>query len=66
MQKGHVIERFSPSSEGGLLYSFTVEDADYTDSYSGELFWPQTDQIPYEYVCHEGNCAMSATLIGVE
>ncbi len=59
-----VIERFSPSSEGGLLYSFTVEDADYTDSYSGELFWPQTDQIPYEYACHEGNYAMSATLIG--
>lgn len=59
-----VVERFSPSSEGGLLYSFTVQDFDYTDSYEGELFWPKTDQIPYEYACHEGNYAMSATLIG--
>ena len=60
-----VIERFSPSREGGgLLYSFTVEDSDYTDSYGGEIFWPKTDQIPYEYACHEGNYAMSATLIG--
>jgi len=59
-----VVERFSPSSEGGLLYSFTVQDSDYTDSYEGELFWPKTDQIPYEYACHEGNYAMSATLIG--
>ena len=59
-----VIERFSPIEEGGLLYSFTVEDADYTDSYSGEMVWPKSDQIPYEYACHEGNYAMSATLMG--
>ena len=59
-----VIERFSPIEEGGLLYSFTVKDADYTDSYSGEMVWPKSDQIPYEYACHEGNYAMSATLRG--
>ena len=59
-----VIERFSPISDGGLLYSFTMEDADYTDSYSGEMVWPKSDQIPYEYACHEGNYAMSATLRG--
>ena len=59
-----VIERFSPIEEGGLLYSFTVKDADYTDSYSGEMVWPVSDQIPYEYACHEGNYAMSATLRG--
>ncbi len=59
-----VIERFSPISEGGLLYSFMVEDADYTDSYGGEYVWPKSDQVPYEYACHEGNYAMSATLMG--
>ena len=59
-----VIERFSPINEGGLLYSFTVEDPDYVDSYSGEYVWPRTDQIPYEYACHEGNYAMTATLMG--
>tara|TARA_B100002003_G_C14144621_1_gene550322 strand:- start:806 stop:1876 length:1071 start_codon:yes stop_codon:yes gene_type:complete len=59
-----VVERFSPISGGGLLYSFTAEDADYTDSYSGEMVWPKSDQIPYEYACHEGNYAMSGTLMG--
>jgi hypothetical protein len=59
-----VIERFSPNSNGGLAYSFTAEDADYTDSYSGEMIWPRSDQIPYEYACHEGNHSMSGTLMG--
>jgi hypothetical protein len=60
----NVIERFSPEPGGGLIYSFTVEDADYADRYSGEMVWPKSDQIPYEYACHEGNYAMSATLMG--
>lgn len=59
-----VVERFSPLDDGGLLYSFTVEDADYTDSYGGEMAWSRTDQIPYEYACHEGNYAMSVMLMG--
>ena len=59
-----VVERFSPLEGGGLVYAFTVEDADYTDSYSGEMVWPPTDQIPYEYACHEGNYAMEMMLKG--
>ena len=59
-----VIERFSPEPGGGLIYGFTVEDADYTDTYRGEMVWPKSDQVPYEYACHEGNYAMSATLRG--
>ena len=59
-----VIERFSPLQGGGLVYAFTVEDADYTDHYSGEMIWPKTDQIPYEYACHEGNYSMEMTLKG--
>lgn len=59
-----VVERFSPAAGAGLLYSFTVEDADYIDTYGGELIWPKSDQIPYEYACHEGNYAMAATLKG--
>ena len=59
-----VVERFSPDPDGGLIYGFSVEDADYSDSYSGEMVWPKSDQIPYEYACHEGNYAMSATLMG--
>ena len=59
-----VIERFTPINNGGLLYSFMVEDGDYTDSWGGEFVWPKSDQVPYEYACHEGNYAMSATLMG--
>ena len=59
-----VTERFSPISDGGLLYSFMVEDADYTDSWGGEFVWPKSEHVPYEYACHEGNYAMSATLRG--
>ena len=59
-----VIERFAPEPGGGLIYSFEVEDVDYTDTYSGEMVWPKSDQGPYEYACHEGNYAMSATLMG--
>tara|TARA_B110000858_G_C17781921_1_gene465191 strand:+ start:882 stop:1904 length:1023 start_codon:yes stop_codon:yes gene_type:complete len=59
-----IVERFRPGSNGGLVYSFTVEDADYTDSYSGEMAWPKTEEVPYEYACHEGNHAMSGILAG--
>lgn len=59
-----VVERFSPINAGGLLYSFTVEDPDFEEPYSGELVWPKTDQQSYEYACHEGNYAMAAMLMG--
>jgi len=59
-----VTERFTPMSADAFLYSFMVEDSDYTDSYGGEYVWPRSDQVPYEYACHEGNYAMSATLMG--
>lgn len=59
-----IVERFRPNDDGGLVYSFTVEDADYTDSYSGEMAWARTEEIPYEYACHEGNHALSGILAG--
>jgi hypothetical protein len=59
-----VVERFSPVSDKGLLYQFTVEDPDYTATYGGELLWPKTDGRSFEYACHEGNYAMGNTLRG--
>ena len=47
-----------------LLYEFTVEDSDYTATYSGSLPWPRTDNRLYEYACHEGNYSMGAMLRG--
>lgn len=52
----HVIERFTPIEGGGLLYQFTVEDPDTWDRpWKGEYIWRATDELLYEYACHEGN-----------
>ena len=59
-----VVERFSPIDASSLRYEFTVEDPRYEAPYSGESFWPRTDQKLYEYACHEGNYAMGGTLRG--
>ena len=59
-----IIERFRPHTDGGLVYSYTVEDTDFTDSYAGETAWVRTDEIPYEYACHEGNYSMGNMLRG--
>ena len=59
-----VVERFSPVSNEGLLYQFTVEDSDYEATYGGELLWPKTESYSFEYACHEGNYAMGNTLRG--
>jgi hypothetical protein len=60
----HVVERFTPKGSGALLYSFTVNDSDYTAPYSGEYLWPKTPHRVYEYACHEGNYAMGNILRG--
>ena len=31
---------------------------------SGEMAWAKTEQIPYEYACHEGNHALPGILAG--
>ena len=59
-----VIERFSPLDGDSLLYSFTVENPEYEAPYSGELPWPKTTDMSYEYACHEGNYAMGNMLRG--
>ena len=64
-QTAKVIERFSRSDRDTILYEFTVEDSNaYTQSWSAEIPFRKTGSPMYEYACHEGNYAMSATLIG--
>ena len=60
----HVVEKFTPVADKGLVYEFTVDDPDYVTSYSGEMLWPRTDQLNYEYACHEGNYSMGNMLRG--
>lgn len=60
-----VIERFTRTSDGNLLYRFTVEDPTTWDRpWTGEYPWVATDEPMYEYACHEGNYALSGVLKG--
>jgi len=61
----HVVERFSRLDDNTLLYNFTVEDPNiWTEPWSGEYAWPASDNVVYEYACHEANYAMEGILKG--
>jgi hypothetical protein len=61
----HIVERLTRVDAKTLLYRFTVEDPDtWTTSWTGEYTWPATDELIYEYACHEGNYAMGNILRG--
>jgi hypothetical protein len=61
----HVVERFTPMENGDLLYQFTVEDPNtWQAPWSGEYPWPRSDNVVYEYACHEANYAMGNILRG--
>jgi len=61
----HVVERFTRVDERNLLYQFTVDDpATWTRPWSGEYIWPATDDLIYEYACHENNYALEGILRG--
>jgi hypothetical protein len=64
-QNLHIVERFTRVDGGNLLYRFTVEDSDtWTRAWTGEYTWPATDELLYEYACHEGNYALGNILRG--
>jgi hypothetical protein len=61
----HVVERFSRLDNQTLLYRFTVEDpSTWARPWTGEYTWPKTDQLLYEYACHEANYALEYILRG--
>lgn len=59
-----VVERISRIDENTLRYSFTVNDPNWSQPWSGEYPWPATDEKVYEYACHEGNYALGGILRG--
>jgi hypothetical protein len=60
-----VIERFTRTGPGTILYKFTIDDpTTFTAPWSGELPFNRTDELIYEYACHEGNYALSNILSG--
>ena len=60
-----MIEHFTPTEDGNLLYRFTVNDASvWTQPWTGEYVWRATDDKVFEYACHEGNYSMGGILRG--
>ena len=57
-------EKFS-RTEGGLLYEYTVDDpSSHVAPWSTALEMVSTEDLIYEYACHEGNLAMMLMLRG--
>jgi hypothetical protein len=60
-----VIERFTRTGPDTMHYRFTVEDpTTFTAPWTAELAFHHTDELIYEYACHEGNYALSNILGG--
>jgi len=61
----HIVERFTRVDAKTLLYRFTIDDLEtWTQAWTGEYTWPVTDELLYEYACHEGNYALGNILRG--
>ena len=64
-QSLRIIERFTRVDADTLRYEFTVEDPTrWTRSWSGELPLRRTDELLFEYACHEGNYSIVNVLSG--
>jgi hypothetical protein len=60
-----VSERFTRTGPETILYEFTIEDpTTFARPWSGEVPFNRTDELIYEYACHEGNYALSNVLSG--
>jgi hypothetical protein len=60
-----VVERFTRVSPDTILYKFTIDDpTTFTRPWSGEVPFNRTDELIYEYACHEANYALSNILSG--
>jgi hypothetical protein len=61
----HVVERFTRTGPDTLLYRFTVEDpTTWETSWTGEYPWVASNEMMYEYACHEGNHSLGGILRG--
>jgi hypothetical protein len=60
-----VVERFTRADADTILYKFTIDDpATYVSGWSGEVPFKRTDELIFEYACHEGNYALGNILSG--
>ncbi|HXG89922.1 MAG TPA: hypothetical protein VNJ02_16465 [Vicinamibacterales bacterium] len=60
-----ITERFTRAGPDQILYRFTVEDpTTFVAPWTAELAFNRTEEMIYEYACHEGNYALSNVLSG--
>jgi hypothetical protein len=61
----HLIERFRRLDTDTLLYEYTIDDPTiWTRSWSVSMTMRKSNQLIYEYACHEGNYGLSGILAG--
>src|SRR5258707_503043 len=61
----HLVERFTRTDANTLLYEFTVEDPTmWTRPWTAVVPMRKSEDLIYEYACHEGNYAMASILAG--
>ena len=60
-----LIERFTPVDSETLLYEYTVTDpATWVASWTAQVTMNKSQDLLYEYACHEGNYSMPVRLAG--
>jgi hypothetical protein len=60
-----VTERFTRADADTIVYKFTIEDpTTFVSPWSGEVPFKRTEEMIFEYACHEGNYALSNILSG--
>jgi hypothetical protein len=63
--KLHLIERFTRTGPDTLVYQFTANDpTTWTRPWTAEIPLRRTDDLIYEYACHEANYGMTNLLQG--
>jgi hypothetical protein len=61
----HLVERFTRVDPDTLRYEFTVDDpTTWTRSWSASIPMTRTDELMFEYACHEANHALEGVLKG--
>ena len=60
-----VTERFTRVAPDQIFYKLMVDDpSTFTQPFTGELPMNATNDLQYEYACHEGNYALPGILAG--
>jgi hypothetical protein len=61
----HLVERFTRVDPDTLRYEFTVDDpTTWTRNWSASIPMTRTDELMFEYACHEANHALEGVLKG--